>query len=136
MPWAVAAVPENACDLGLMHRVDEAGRRARASEHVADVNHGTDIRAITAEVGGKQYAQKALQTDRSEGFGGKPRGTIDIIGGFGRHGRGRLSARDEVCSRCRGSNRRPFTVFGSANTLKAHGLELTRRNRGHQPTKR
>ena len=106
MPSAAAAVPCEAGDLGLMHRVDHGGRGAGAAEDVADIDHVADAGALSAEVARNGNAQQALGAQRCYRFSREARVAIDSSGVFRRDRSDLFGASEEArrvgrCSRCR-----------------------------------
>src|SRR5579871_2109600 len=109
MPTAAGAMPDEAGDLGLMHREDHAGRGAGTAECVAHVGDVGD-RGFVAAVGGGDLDPEELFTARGiNGLPGKTRLAIDYIGCSGRdlcYGVGPLLERNFGRSRHQAAGRR------------------------------
>ena len=106
MPSAAAAVPREAGDLGLMHRVDHGGRGAGAPEYVADFDHIADAGALAAEFARNRNAHQALGARLGDRLGREARVAIDNSGVFRRNRSDLLGASEQArrvgrCSRGR-----------------------------------
>ncbi len=60
MKGAAGAMPDQAGDLGLMHREDHRGRRTGAAERVADIGHIRHRGAEAAELDRDLHAEQLL----------------------------------------------------------------------------
>jgi hypothetical protein len=80
MPGRAAAVPDQAGDLGLMHRKDHGGRGAGAAERVAHVGNVGDRRAVAAELMRDLQAQQPLRARRVDRSFREPGVAIDRFG--------------------------------------------------------
>ncbi len=91
VPPGAGAVPDQAGDLGLMHRKDHRRRRAGAAERVAHVGDIGDRCAVAAERQRDLDAQQPLRAHRVERFLREPRIAVDRFGfrGGGRRNRSR-----------------------------------------------
>ena len=79
-PGDAMAVPDDAGDLGLVHRVDHRRGRAGASERVADVGDVMDRGAEAAEFDRNHHAEQFLLTRDVEGLVREAGVAIDAVG--------------------------------------------------------
>ena len=80
MPFTAGPVPDQAGDLGLMHREDHRRRRAGAAERVAHLGNVGDRRAVAAEPLRDLDAQKPLLARRVDGGLREARVAVDLLG--------------------------------------------------------
>ena len=134
MPGAAFAMPREAGDLGLMHRVDHGGRRAGAAERVANIDDVGDAGAFAAELARHRNAHQSRGARGGDRLRRKPRVAIDGDGMFGRDGRDLFGACREVdtagmrhvaCDQLA-----PRQLFRSGDALYGCGSQIHRRAHG------
>src|SRR3984885_2072478 len=81
---AAGTVPDQAGDLGLMHRENHRGGRTGAAERVAYVGNIEDRRAVSAEGLRDLDAEQALRARRIDGLLREACVTVDVVGLGGR----------------------------------------------------
>ncbi|MGY4500020.1 hypothetical protein ACVWYH_003951 [Bradyrhizobium sp. GM24.11] len=94
-PGNTVAMPDDAGDLGLVHRVDHRGRGAGASERVADVGDVIDRCAEAAELDRDHDAEQLLLTRGIECLVREAGVAIDTIGVGRSHAGGARRALDQ-----------------------------------------
>jgi hypothetical protein len=72
-------VTDQACDLGLVHRVDHGGGRTESAEHLGDRREISDGRATSAQLQGDERAQHPRFTQGGDGFAREAGLAIDGI---------------------------------------------------------
>ena len=87
---------DQASGLGLVHRIDHRGRRAGATERVADVDNFSAARAFAAKLLRHGDTEQALGARGGYRFVGKPRIAVDGRGVFGGNRGDPLGARQQI----------------------------------------
>ncbi len=109
---------QDACDLGLMHGIDQAGGGACTAENVTDVYDGAEVAAIAPECRRDQRAQEPLFARRRDGFEWETGGLIDVACIFRGNCGNSLSACDEVRTPCRWSSCTPIKIVSGSHMFK------------------